>query len=104
MACLLPFFLGAHGKGLIDFGGSGAARFLFEFIDTPQRRLQLSLLHLDDVDQAIHADSSFAHVLFELLDGVHAENLSKRRRISCASFQFSANSQATILGKPASEI
>jgi hypothetical protein len=33
-----------------------------------------------------------------LLDGVHAENLSKRRRTSCASFQFSANGQATIPG------
>jgi hypothetical protein len=74
---------------------------LFEFFDAPERRLQLSLLHLDDVDQAIHADSSFAHVLFELLDGVHAENLSKRRCASCASFQFSANGQATILRKPA---
>jgi len=103
-AYLLPFFLGAHGKWLIDLGGAAAASFLFEFFDTPERRLQLPLLHLDDVDQAIHADSSFAHVLFELFDRVHAENLSKRRRASCASFPFSASGQVTTLGEPTSEI
>jgi hypothetical protein len=101
---LLPFFLGTHEKGLIDFGRGGAARFLFEFFDTPERRLQLSLQHLDDVDQAVYANPFFTHVLFELLDGVHAENLSNRRCASCASFQFSASGQVTILGEPASEI
>ena len=58
-------------------------------------RLQLALLHRDDVDQAIHADSSVTHVPFELLDGVHAENLSNRPPTSCASFSKFGNFRAS---------
>ena len=105
-ACLLPFFFGPHRKGFIDFRGSGNARFLFEFFDALlgrfqflQRRFQLALLRHDDVDQAIHADASRAHVLFELLDGVHAENLSNRQPRSCASLSNCVNGQTPILVK-----
>ena len=55
----------------------------FQFL---QRCFQLPLLRHDDVDQAIHADPSLVHVLFELLDGVHADSLSNRNSASCAVF------------------
>ena len=47
-------------------------------------RFQLPLQRHDDVDQAIDVDPSVAHVLLELLDGVHAGNLSNHPSCSCA--------------------
>ena len=87
-ACLLPFFLGPHREWLIDLGGGGAASFLFEFFDALPGQFQLPLQRHDDVDQAIDVNPSLAHVLFELLGGVHAENLSNRQPRSCASLRI----------------
>ena len=47
------------------------------------------------IDQAIHVDTSLAHVLFELLDGVHADSLSNRPRAAAPVFQNSARKATT---------
>src|SRR5262249_14719584 len=62
-----------------------AAQLLLQFFDALAGRLQLSLLGHDDFDPTTRNDPSFAHVLFELLDGVHAHTLSKLPARSCAS-------------------
>ena len=53
-------------------------------------RFQLPLQDHNDVVQAIHVDPSLAHILLELLDGVHADSLSNGHSGSCAGFQTSS--------------
>jgi len=77
-AGLLPFFLGPHREWLIDLDGGCAAGFLFEFFDALLGRFQLPLQRHDDVKQALNVDTSRTHVLFELLDGVHAARFLDR--------------------------
>ena len=58
-----------------------------QFLTAPQEMGQaLPLQGHDDVEQAIDVDSSLAHILFKLANGVHASSLSKRCSASCASF------------------
>ncbi|MBX9680116.1 MAG: hypothetical protein K2X38_15240, partial [Gemmataceae bacterium] len=97
---VLPFFFGADGERLIDFGGSrraGAARklaqFSLEFLDTlacglelPLLDVELPLLRDEEFDEAVRVDAPLPQVLFELLDGVHADSICKRPRPSCANF------------------
>ena len=90
---VLPFFFGADGERLIDFGGSrraGAVRKLaqssFEFPDALACGLELPLLRDEELDQAVRVDAPLPQVLFELLDGVHADSLCKRPGGSCANF------------------
>lgn len=72
-ARLLPLFLGTQGKGLLRLGCHGATALFFEFCDALACRLKLPLRRNDEIDQPIHADPSLAHLLFELIDGVHAD-------------------------------
>src|ERR1019366_3645299 len=104
VASLLPFFLGPHREGLIDLGGAAAADFIFEFFDVLPGPFELLPEGHDNVDQAIDANASLGDILFQLLVGVHAKNLSNRQPPSCASFENSVNGQPFFVGAPASEI
>jgi hypothetical protein len=64
-------------------------------------RFQLPLQHGDDIEQSLGVNPSFAHVLFELFDGVHAASLSRRPIASCASL-LNFPQQTDFLGTAAS--
>ena len=89
---LLPLLLGTHRKRLLNLTRAprgwrrGIRRVLFEFLDPLPSRLELPLQRPNDVEQPIKADPPFANVLLELLDGIHAGNLSNRPSRSCAKF------------------